>query len=81
MTQRRNDPHHFPTINPRYQRKVINVPAGQRNQLDRYEQRARDVITDVFDELEQLLTADAQRRARAEVAHLEGWFRGGDPGE
>jgi hypothetical protein len=67
-------------VNRRYRRKVINPPAGHRNQLDRYEQRTQDLISDVFKEFEELLTADTDRRARAEIAHLEGWMRGGEPG-
>jgi hypothetical protein len=54
---------------------------NQRPSLDQYESRTREVITQVFAEFDAILAADAARRERAEVARLEGWYGGGEPGE
>ena len=78
---RRNDPHHFPPVNGRgHRRKVVNRPLDQRfdlNRLDAFELRAVEMLA----EWDRFLQAEAERYARAEVARLEGWIRGGEPGE
>lgn len=81
MTQRRNDPHHFPTINGRgHRRKVTNQPLEARfdlTRLDPVERRALELVADA----DAWLTAEDCRHARAETARIEGWLRGGEPGE
>lgn len=69
----RNDPRHGDVSR---RRKIVNQRLG----LDRYEERTREVITQVFAEFDAILAADAARRARREVAMLEGWVAG-EPSE
>lgn len=72
MTGRRNDPQHFPPINGEGHRRRKVVNQLRPHLLDRYERRTRDLVQQVFDELDLILRDDAVKRRRV---------RGGDPGE
>jgi hypothetical protein len=73
-----NDPQHFPAWNGRghRRRKVVNMPALTRYQLDPYEERALELIGEV----DRWLIAEQDRQERARVAREAGWIQGW-PGE
>lgn len=73
-----NDGTHFPAFNGRghRRRKVVNMPAVGRYQMDPYERRALELITEVG----KFLDAETARQQRRAAAQAEGWS-GGEPGE
>jgi hypothetical protein len=73
----RNDSTHFPAANGRghRRRKVVNLPAEYRFEMDPYERRALQLIG----EIDQWLLADQARVER--MRRAQGVERSGDPGE
>ena len=77
MSERRNDPQHFAPLNGvgHRRRKVVNLPAAHSYVMDRFEERALEMIG----ELDRWMAAEQRRLERARQARdVE---RSGDPGE
>jgi len=72
-----NDSTHFPAWNGRghRRRKVVNMPAVGRYQLDPYERRALELIG----ELDRYLRTETARQDRRTWAQEQGW-KAGEPG-